>query len=171
MVIWFMAKGEAIHCARLITRKQRIRSSSNSHASHTAHKETPIHTNIVRIDDVITCPLLMEPTRHWWFPLTGGNWCGALIFVQLFAWTNCWTIIRVAGGSRRYRSHFHYWRFDRLSYSFELERWCIYSLPRRYTRTMVHTCTVSVCRRTDRPTDKMQPITNIPYTHPKRETV
>ena len=30
------------------------------------------------------------------------------------------------------------------------------------TRTMVHTCVVSVCRRTDRRTDKVQPITNIP---------
>ena len=68
----------------------------------------PIHTNIfVRIDDVITCPLLVEPTRHRWSPLTRGNWCGALIFVQLFAWTNCWTNIRVAGGLRRYRSHFY----------------------------------------------------------------
>ena len=37
-----------------------------------------------------------------------------------------------------------------------------YILPRRsFTRTMVHTCTVSVCRRTDRRTDKVQPITNI----------
>ena len=87
----------------------------------------------------------------------------ALIFVQLFAWTNCRTNIRVAGGLRRYRSRFHYWNFDRLSYSFKLERWLIYSLPRRsFTRTMVHTCTVSVCRRTDRRTDKVQPTTNIP---------
>ena len=45
---------------------------------------------------------------------------------------------------------------------FGLERWFIYSLPRRsFTRTMVHTSTVSVCRRTDRRTDKVQPITNI----------
>ena len=88
---------------------------------------------------------------------------GALLFVQLFAWTNCWTNIRVTGGLRRHRSHFHYWNFDRLSYLFRLERWFEYSLPRRrsFTRTMVHTCTVSVCRRTDRRTDKMQPITNI----------
>ena len=159
-----MANGEFIHCARLITRKWRIRSSSNSHASHTAHKEPPIHTNIfVRIDDVTTCPLLVEPTRHRWFPLTRGNWCGALIFVQLFAWTNCWTNIPVVGGLRRYRSHFHYWNFDRLSYSFELERCFMYSLPRRiFTPTMVHTYIVCVCRRTDRRTDKVQPITNIP---------
>ena len=129
--------------------KWRIRSSSNSHASHTAHKyppppPPPIHTNIfVRIDDVITCPLLVEPTRHRWSPLTRGNWCGALIFVQLYAWTNYWTNIRVAGGLRRYRSHFHYWNFDRLSYSFKSERWFIYSLPRRsFTRTMVHNCIV-----------------------------
>ena len=114
--IWFMANGEFIHCARLITRKWRIRSSSNSHASHIAHKEPPIHINIfARTDDVTTCLLLVEPTRHRWFPLTRGNWCGALIFVQLFAWTNGWTNIPVAGGLRRYHSHFHHWNFDRLS--------------------------------------------------------
>ena len=79
---------------------------------------------------------------------------GALIFEQLFARTNCGTNIRVGSGLRRYRSHFHYWNFDRLS--FKLERWFIYSLPRRsFTPTMVHTCTVSVCRRTDRRTDKV----------------
>ena len=62
----------------------------------------------------------------------------------------------------RHRSHFHNWNFDRLSYLFRLEWWFVYSLPRRsFTRTMVHTCTVSVCRRTDRRTDKVQPITNI----------
>ena len=86
---------------------------------------------------------------------------GALIFEQLFARTNCGTNIRVGSGLRRYRSHFHYWNVDRLS--FKLERWFIYSLPRRsFTPTMVHTCTVSVCRRTDRRTDKVQLITNIP---------
>ena len=107
-----------------INTKWRIRSSSNSHASHTTHKGTPMRTNIfVRIDDVI--PLFMEPTRHRWFPLTMGNWCGGFDIRQLFAWTNCWTNIRVAG-SRRYRSHFHYWNFDRLSYSFKLEQWFIY---------------------------------------------
>ena len=115
----------------LITRKWRIGSPSNSHASHTAHKETPIHTNIfVRIDDVITCPLLVEPTRHRWFPLTRGNWCGGFDIRKLFAWTNCSTNIPVAGGLRRYRSNFHYWNVDRLSYSFRLERCFIYSLPR-----------------------------------------
>ena len=78
------------------------------------------------------------------------------------AWTNCWTNIGITGGLRRHRSHFHYWNFDRLSYLFRLERWFIYSLPRRsFMRTMVHTCTVSVCRRTDRQTDTVQPITNI----------
>ena len=113
----------------------------------------------VRIDDVITCPLLVEPTTHRWFHSHGEIDAGALLFVQLFEWTNCWTNIRVAGGLRRHRYHFHHWNFDRLSYSFRLERWFIYSLPRRsFTRTMVYTCTVSVCRRTD----KVQPITNIP---------
>ena len=145
-----MANGEFIHCARLITRKWRIRSSSNSHASHTAHKESPIHANIfVRMDDVITCPLL-NPLDTVGFHSLGEIDAGALIFVQLIAWTNCWTNIPVAGGLRRYRSHFHYWNFDRLSYSFKLERCFIYSLPRRIlTRTMVPTCTVSVCRQTD----------------------
>ena len=153
-----MENGEFIHCARLITRKWRIRSLSNSHASHTAHKEPPIHTHIfVRFDDVITSPLLVEPTRHRWFPLTRGNWCGGWIFVHL---SREQTVER---GLKRYRSHFHYWNFDRLSYSVKLERCFTYSLPQRsFTRTMVHTCTVSVCRRTDRRTDKVQPITNIP---------
>ena len=99
----------------------------------------------------------------WWNPLDTGGFHshgeidgGALIFAQLFAWTNCWTNIRVTGGLRRHRSHFHYWNFDRLSYLFRLERWFIYSLPRRsFTRTMMHTCTVSVCRRMDRRTDKV----------------
>ena len=50
-----------------------------------------------------------------------------LICVQFFGWTNCWTNIRVAGGLRRYHSHFHYWNFDRLSYSFKLER-CFFLL-------------------------------------------
>ena len=126
---------------------------------------TPIiNINIfVRIDDVITCPLLVEPTRHRWFPPTREIDVGALIFVQLFAWTNCWTNIPVAGGLRRFHSHFHYWNFDRFSYSFKLERCFIYSLPgRSFTHTMVHTCTVSVCRRTDRRMDKVQAIKNIP---------
>ena len=131
--------------------------------THRTQRPPPIHTNIfVRIDDVITCPLLVEPTRYRWFPLTWRTWCGALTFVQLFAWTDCWTNIRVTDDLRRHRSHFHYWNFDRLSYLFRLEWWFVYSLPRRsFTRTMVHTCTVSVCRRTDRRTDKVQPITNI----------
>ena len=43
------------------------------HTHRTPHTKN-IHTNIfVRIDDVITCPLLVEPTRHRWFPLTWGN--------------------------------------------------------------------------------------------------
>ena len=95
-------------------------------------QRTPIYTNIVRIDDDIACPLLVEPTRHRWFPLTRGNWGGALIFVQLFAWTNCWTNIRVAGGLRCYRCHFRHWNFDRLSYLFQLERWFIYSLTKKF---------------------------------------
>ena len=81
-----------------------------------AHRtqRTPIHTNIfVRIDDVITCPLLVEPTRHRWFHSQGETVAGALLFVQLFAWTNCWTDIRVAGGLRRHRSHFHYYNLIR----------------------------------------------------------
>ena len=141
--------------------------------AHRTQRTPHIHTNIiVRIYYVITCPLLVEPTRRRWFPLAWEIDAGALIFVQLFAWTNCWTNIRVTGGLRRHRSHFHYWNFDRLSYLFRLERWFIYSLPRRsFTRTMVHTCTVSVCRRTDRRTDKVQPITNILLPHPKRKTV
>ena len=137
-----------------------------------AHRTQKIHRNIVvRIDNVITCPLLVVPTRHLWFPLTRGNWWGgALLFVQLFAWTNCWTNIQVAGGLRRHRSHFHSWNFDRLSYSFGLERWFVYSLQRRsFTRTMVHTCTVSVCRRTDRRTDNVQAITNIPLPPSQKE--
>ena len=109
-----------------------------------AHRtqRTPIHINIFkRIDDVITCPLLVEPTRPRWFPLTREIGAGALVFVPLFAWTNCWTNIPIAAGLKRYRSHFHYWNFDRLSYSFKLKRCFIYSLPgRSFTRTMVHTC-------------------------------
>ena len=91
-----------------------LNGGSNRHQIHTHRTpHTKIHTNIfVRIDDVITCPLLVEPTRHRWFPLTWGNWCGALLFVQLFVWTNCWTNIRVTGGLRRHRSHFHYWNVD-----------------------------------------------------------
>ena len=49
-----------------------------------AHRtqRTPIHINIfVRIDDVITCPLLMEPTKHH---SQGKIDAGALIFLQLF---------------------------------------------------------------------------------------
>ena len=43
------------------------------HTHRTPHTKN-IHTNIfVRIDDVITCPLLVEPIRHRWFPLTWGN--------------------------------------------------------------------------------------------------
>ena len=58
---------------------------------------------------------------------------GASIVVQLFAWTNYWTNIPVAG-LRGFRSHLHNWNFDRLSYSFKLERWFIYSIPRRTGR-------------------------------------
>ena len=50
-----------------------------------------------------------------------------------------------------------------ISYSFELLLWFTHSLPQgSFTRTMMHTCTVSVCRRTDRRTYKVKPITNIP---------
>ena len=43
------------------------------HMHRTPHTKN-IHTNIfMRIDDVITCPLLVEHTRHRWFPLTWGN--------------------------------------------------------------------------------------------------
>ena len=99
---------EFIQCARLITRKWRIRSSPNSHASHTAHKLTPIHTNIfVRIDDVITCPLLVEPTRHRWFPPTRGNWCGGF---------DIRTVVR----SNKLFNWHSSCRFETLSFSFPL---------------------------------------------------
>ena len=117
-----------------------------------------------------TPPYIQTLRENWWrhyLPFDTGGFhshgqidMGALLIVQLFAWTNCWTNIRVTGGLRRHRSHFHYWNFDRLSYLFRLERWLIYSLPRR-SFTMAHTCTASVCRRTDRRTDKVQPIKNI----------
>ena len=75
--IWFMANGEFIHCACLIIRKWWIRSLWNSYASHTVHKETSIYGNIfVRIDDVNTCPFLVKPPGHQWFPLTKGQWWG-----------------------------------------------------------------------------------------------
>ena len=131
-----------------------------SHASHTAHKAPPyIQTSLLELMTSLLAFCLVEPTRHRWFHSQGEIDAGALLFLQLFAWTKCWTNIRFAGGLRRHHSHFHYWNFDRLSYSFRLERWFIYSLPRR---SFTHTCTVSVCRRTDRRTDKVQPITNIP---------
>ena len=130
---------------------------------HQIHTHRTPHTNIfVRIDDVITFPLLVEPTRYLWFPLTRGNWCRGFDIRTVVHVTNCWTNIPVACGLRCYHSHFHYWNFARLSYSFKLERYFIYFLPRRSsTPTMVHTCTVSVCRRTDRRTDKVQPVRNI----------
>ena len=49
------------------------------------------------------------------------------------------------------------------SFPIKLVRWFIYSLPQRsFACTMMHTFIVSVCRQTDRQTDKVKPITNIP---------
>ena len=113
----------------------------------------------VRIDDVNTCPLLVEPIRHRWFPLTKGQWCGGFDIRIVVSVKNYWTTIRVAGGLRHYRSL----STSRLSFSFELVRWFIHSLSRRsFTHTMVHACTLSVSRRTDRRTAKLKPITNLP---------
>ena len=156
-----MANGEFGHCAHLIHEN----GGSDRHQIHThrtPHTKKPpyMQTSSWELMTSLLALCYWNPLDTSGFHSQGEIDAGALIFVQLFAWINCW--INVAG-LRRYRSHFHYWNFDRLSYSFKLERWFIYSLPRRSsTCTMVHTCTVPVCRRTDRQTDKVQPITNAP---------
>ena len=54
----------------------------------------------------VTGPSSGESSGHWWFLLTKGLWCGALMFPLMSSWTNCRTNSREAGGLKCLDAHF-----------------------------------------------------------------
>ena len=54
----------------------------------------------------ITGHLWWESTDDRWIPLTKGQWCGALVFSLMSAWSNCWTNKRVSSELRFLGSHY-----------------------------------------------------------------
>ena len=66
----------------------------------------PQHPMMTSSNENITGPLWGESTSHLWIPLMKVQWCGALMFSLICAWTNSWANNRAAGDLRHLNAHY-----------------------------------------------------------------